>query len=174
MPASGDTNPKGRHFFRRGPVYQHVKALEREGTMKVRDMMSKTVVTITPEESAALAARLLTRHNLGALPVCSYDGRLLGIVTDRDIVTRCVAADQEPHRVPVGDIMSRELQTVSPEEDVKEAARQMAGAQVRRLPVVQQGALVGMVSLGDLAANRRWDTEAAAALSEISGNIRHK
>lgn len=142
--------------------------------MKLRDIMTKNVVTITPEESAALAARLLTRHNLGALPVCSYDGRLLGIVTDRDIITRCVAADQDPHRVPVQDIMSRELETVGPEDDTKTAARQMASGQVRRLPVVQEGKVVGMISLGDLATTRRCDTEAAAALSEISENIRRK
>ncbi|MCD8368347.1 MAG: CBS domain-containing protein [Clostridiales bacterium] len=142
--------------------------------MKLQDIMTKTVVTITPEESASLAARLLTRHNLGALPVCSYDGRLLGIVTDRDIVTRCVAADQDPHRVPVQDIMSRELETIGPEDDPKVAARQMAAAQVRRLPVVQDGKVVGMVSLGDLATNRRCDTEAASALTEISENIRRK
>ncbi|MCD8342331.1 MAG: CBS domain-containing protein [Clostridiales bacterium] len=142
--------------------------------MKLQDIMTKNVVTITPEESASLAARLLTRHNLGALPVCSYDGRLLGIVTDRDIVTRCVAADQDPHRVPVQDIMSRELETIGPEDDPKVAARQMAAAQVRRLPVVQDGKVVGMVSLGDLATNRRCDTEAASALTEISENIRRK
>ncbi len=142
--------------------------------MKLQDIMTKNVVSITPEESASLAARLLTRHNLGALPVCSYDGRLLGIVTDRDIVTRCVAADQDPHRVPVQDIMSRELETIGPADDPKAAARQMAAAQVRRLPVVQDGKVVGMVSLGDLATNRRCDTEAADALTEISENIRRK
>lgn len=60
--------------------------------MQIRDCMSGAVVTIAPEESAALAARLLTRHNLGALPVCGYDGQLRGIVTDRDVITRCVAA----------------------------------------------------------------------------------
>ena len=74
--------------------------------MRVRDLMSKSVVTIAPEESAALAARLLSRHELGALPVCAADGTLVGIVTDRDIVTRCVAAGEEPGRVPVRDIMS--------------------------------------------------------------------
>ena len=127
--------------------------------MQIRDCMSGAVVTIAPEESAALAARLLTRHNLGALPVCGYDGQLRGIVTDRDIITRCVAADQEPSRVPVADIMSRNPETV-------------AARQVRRLPVVEEGKLVGMLSLGDLARNRKLDMEAAAALSEISTNVK--
>lgn len=139
--------------------------------MQVRQLMSPTVVTITPEESAALAARLLTRHNLGSLPVCTYEGELVGIVTDRDIVTRCIAADQDPHRVSVRDIMTRELTVVAPGEDAKQAAKRMARAQIRRLPVVEEGKVRGMVSLGDLALAHRCEMEAAAALSEISENV---
>lgn len=139
--------------------------------MQVRDLMTASVVTITPQESAALAARLLTRHNLGALPVCTYDGALVGIVTDRDIVTRCIAADQDPSRVSVEDIMSRELTVVAPGEDAKQAAKRMARAQIRRLPVVEEGQVRGMISLGDLALAHRCEMEAASALSEISGNV---
>lgn len=142
--------------------------------MQIRDCMSGAVITIAPEESAALAARLLTRHNLGALPVCGYDGRLRGIVTDRDIVTRCVAVDQDPSRVPVADIMSRDPETVAPADDPKVAAARMSAHQVRRLPVVEEGKLVGMISLGDLARNRKLDMEAAAALSEISTNVKSR
>lgn len=144
--------------------------------MQVQDFMSRNVVSITPEESAALAARLLARHNLGALPVCDYDGHLLGIVTDRDIITRCVAADQDPKRVPVQDIMSRELKTVEPTDDIHRAAKQMAAWQIRRLPVMENGQVRGMISLGDLAISHRCEMEAAEALSEISENVvrRHK
>ena len=74
--------------------------------MRVRDLMNPSVVSITPEESAALAARLLSRHGLGALPVCGEDGSLRGIVTDRDIVLRCVAAEEDPAQTPVKQIMS--------------------------------------------------------------------
>ncbi len=142
--------------------------------MRVRDLMSKSVVTITPEESAALAARLLSRHELGALPVCAADGTLTGIVTDRDIVTRCVAAGEEPGRVPVRDIMSPAPSVITPEMSISVAARLMAERQVRRLPVVEQGQVVGMLSLGDLARSRRTDTEAAEALSDISASLRRK
>ena len=142
--------------------------------MRVRDLMSKSVVTIAPEESAALAARLLSRHELGALPVCAADGTLAGIVTDRDIVTRCVAAGEEPGRVPVRDIMSPAPSVITPETPVSDAARLMAQRQVRRLPVVEQGQVVGMLSLGDLARSRRTDTEAAEALSDISASLRRK
>lgn len=142
--------------------------------MRVRDLMSKSVVTIAPEESAALAARLLSRHELGALPVCAADGTLAGIVTDRDIVTQCVAAGEEPGRVPVRDIMSPAPSVITPETPVSAAARLMAQRQVRRLPVVEQGQVVGMLSLGDLARSRRTDTEAAEALSDISASLRRK
>lgn len=142
--------------------------------MRVRDLMSKSVVTIALEESAALAARLLSRHELGALPVCAPDGTLAGIVTDRDIVTRCVAAGEEPGRVPVRDIMSPAPSVITPETPVSAAARLMAQRQVRRLPVVEQGQVVGMLSLGDLARSRRTDTEAAEALSDISASLRRK
>lgn len=142
--------------------------------MYVRDLMNPSVVSITPEESAALAARLLSRHDLGALPVCGQDGGLLGIVTDRDIITRCVAAGEEPSRVPVRDIMSRAPITIDPEDDIRFAARRMATRQIRRLPVVDGGRVVGMVSLGDLARSHRCDAEAAEALSDISSNLKRR
>lgn len=140
--------------------------------MQIQELMTPAVVTIAPEESAALAARLLSRHNLGALPVCGGDGGLRGIITDRDIVVRCVAASEDPARVPVRDIMTRRVETISPTDDASEGARRMARQQVRRLPVVDGGKVVGMVSLADLARCRACDMEAAAALSEISQNVK--
>ena len=118
--------------------------------MQVRDLMNPSVVTITPQESASLAARLLSRHNLGALPVCGNDGGLRGIVTDRDIVLRCIAAEDDPAQTQVKDIMTRNCAVVSPDDDAREATRLMAARQVRRLPVLEGGKVVGMVSLGDL------------------------
>ena len=140
--------------------------------MQVRDLMSQGVVSITPGESAALAARLLSRHNVGSLPVCGEDGRLRGIVTDRDIVLRCVAAEEDPSKVPVRDIMSRNCAVVSPNDDAREASRMMAAAQVRRLPVTEEGKVVGMVSLGDLAVSQAYDMEASKARADISDNVK--
>ena len=136
--------------------------------MQVRDLMNPSVVSIAPGESAALAARLLSRHNIGSLPVCGEEGGLRGIVTDRDIVTRCVAAEEDPAQVKVRDIMTRNCAVVSPDDDAREATRLMAARQVRRLPVLEGGKVVGMVSLGDLAKCRQFDMEASKALSEIS------
>ena len=139
--------------------------------MEVRDLMNASVVSVEPTSSAALAARLISRHNVGALPVCSEDKRLRGMITDRDIVLRCVAAEEDPAQTMVRDIMTRNCATVSPGDDCREATRLMAAQQVRRLPVVEGGKVVGMISLGDLAKSRRFDMETAQALSEISENI---
>lgn len=94
-----------------------------------------------------MAARLLSQHNIGALPVCSRTGRLRGMVTDRDIVVRCVAAGDDPEHTRVAEIMTRRILAAEPEKSIGEAAKLMAREQVRRLPVQEHGRLVGMVSL---------------------------
>ena len=139
--------------------------------MQVKELMNPSVVSIEPTSSAALAARLISRHNVGALPVCAGDRRLRGMVTDRDIVLRCIAAEEDPAQTMVRDIMTRSCTAVSPGDDCREATRLMALHQVRRLPVVEEGKLVGMISLSDLARSGRFDMEAAQALCEISENI---
>ena len=136
--------------------------------MQVRDIMNPHVVSIDPTESAALAARLLARHNVGSLPVCGSGGQLQGMVTDRDIVLRCVAAEEDPRSVPVRSIMSRRPAVVTPEDDVRQAARLMSSQQVRRLPVVDKDRVVGVVSLGDLAKCGRYEMEISRALTDIS------
>ena len=139
--------------------------------MEVRELMNPSVVTIEPGASAALAARLLSRHNVGALPVCGADGRLRGMVTDRDIILRCIAAEEDPAQTPVRDIMTRGCAWVEPRSDCRQATQLMAQRQVRRLPVVEGGKVVGIVSLADLARSQCFDMEAAQALGEISENI---
>ena len=134
--------------------------------------MSTNVVCVEPNESAAVAARLLSRFNVGALPVCTKDGRLRGMVTDRDIVLRCVAADDDAQTVKVSDIMTRRIYSVDAQESIQNASALMARRQVRRLPVEEGGKLVGMVSLGDVAKLQDYTTEAAEALSEISMNTK--
>ncbi len=141
--------------------------------MQVKELMSHGVVSVAPGESAALAARLLARHNVGSLPVCGEDGGLRGIVTDRDIVLRCVAAEEDPAKTLVRDIMTRNCAVVSPEDDAREAGRMMAASQVRRLPVLEEGKVVGMLSLGDLALSRSCDMETGKALMDISDSVRH-
>lgn len=142
--------------------------------MTVQDMINPVAVTVSPEESTLFAARLMSRYNIGALPVVSASGKLQGILTDRDITLRCVAAGSDPAETPVSHIMSRRLVTVDSGCAPEEASRTMAERQVRRLPVTAHDhKFVGMLSLGDLAKNSKFEMEAASALCEISKNLRH-
>lgn len=142
--------------------------------MTVSDLMSAHVVSIGQDEPVSAAARLLKRANVGALPVCDARQRLRGIVTDRDIVTRCVAAGADPEETPVKEIMSRGVVTAAPGETLGAAAKRMRTDQVRRLPVLDEGRLVGIVTLCDMARSSACDMEAAAALAEITSNVRRK
>ena len=139
--------------------------------MKVRDIMSTQVVRIHGHEPVEVAARTLTHYNIGVLPVCGSDGRLCGVVTDRDLVTRCMAPGRSAGEVKVQDVMTSRVITAGPDMDVGAAAHLMGREQVRRLPVVENGRLCGMVSLGDLASTENGSLDAADALADITSNV---
>ena len=140
-------------------------------SLKLREIMTDSVIKIDPEETVAVAARTLTHYNIGALPVCGKDGKLCGVVTDRDLVTRCMATDKTPETTKVRDVMTGQVVSASPEMDTGVAAHLMGRQQIRRLPVVENGRLCGMVSLGDLAVREQSNPDAADALGDISTNI---
>ena len=140
--------------------------------MKVADIMSGHVITANQKDTVSAAARLMKRHNLGALPVCDDAGRLRGMVTDRDIVTRCIAMDTDPEDTMLREIMTRGVLTCKPADDVDKTAAAMGREQVRRIPVTENGRPVGMVALADVARREFFCMEAAAALGGISANIR--
>ena len=139
--------------------------------MKIREIMTNPAIRITQEEPVSVAARLLARYNVGSLPVCTGEGKLCGVVTDRDLVTRCMASGILPEKTTVGEIMTRGVVTVRPDADTVTAARLMAERQIRRLPVVENGRLCGMVSLGDLAEQDASVVDATDALTRISSNV---
>lgn len=139
--------------------------------MKLREIMTNPVVRIHPDESVAVAARTLSRYNIGALPVCGSDGRLCGMVTDRDIVTRCLASNRAPGSTAVREVMTRQVISAQPDMEVSLAAGLMGREQIRRLPVVENERLCGMVSLGDLAIQENSAIDAGDALTEISENL---
>ncbi|MGM9590235.1 MAG: CBS domain-containing protein [Faecousia sp.] len=139
--------------------------------MKLREIMTETVIRIHPDETVAVAARTLTNYNIGILPVCGGDGRLCGLVTDRDLVTRCLASGRSPANTPVRDVMTTQIVSARPDMDTDMAAGLMGREQVRRLPVLENGRLCGMVSLGDLAAQQETSLEAGDALTSISSTL---
>ena len=140
--------------------------------MLVKDLMNTQVIHIAPDETAAVAARLLGRYNIGVLPVCTAGGQLRGMLTDRDIVLRCIAAGRAPYQTPVSEILSGHIVSVEPECGTAEAAALMGREQIRRLPVCRGGRLVGMLSLGDLA--RQNALEASQTLGGICSRLRRR
>ena len=139
--------------------------------MKIRDVMTSPAISIHPEESVEVAARTLTQYNIGALPVCNEKGELCGMVTDRDLVIRCMAANRSPAKTPVSQIMTSQVLSVHADAETGAAAHLMGRQQVRRLAVTENGRLCGMVSLGDLACTEENNPDAADALMEITGGI---
>ena len=139
--------------------------------MKLQEIMTRSVIHIDQEETVAVAARTLAHYNIGALPVCDRAGKLCGMVTDRDLVTRCLAAGRKPENTKVGDVMTGQVVSAAPDMDTGVAAHLMGRQQIRRLPVVKNGKLCGMVSLGDLAVREQSNPDAADALGDISTNI---
>lgn len=139
--------------------------------MKLQELMTLNPIWISPETPVSTAARILAKYNIGMLPVCTPQGRLRGLLTDRDIVTRCLAADRDPSRARAETVMTRRIVAGSPAMDAAVAAHLMGREQVRRLPVLENGVLCGVVSLADLARREETEIDASDALGDISGNL---
>ena len=136
--------------------------------MKVREVMRSPVDCVGPGQSVESAAKVFERYNIGALPVCTSQGMLCGMLTDRDLVVRCLAMGKLPAGTCVREIMTKQVISVSPDMDAAVAAHLMGRKRVRRLPVVEHGKVRGILSLDDLAANEQNAYDAADALGEIS------
>ena len=119
-------------------------------TRKMRDIMSAAPVCMAATESVSAAARAMKQHRIGTVLVLS-GGRLSGLLTDRDITVRVLAEDRDPLTTRVGDICTSELAVLAPDDDVERAVRLVRDRAVRRIPVLQDGTPVGVVSAGDLA-----------------------
>ncbi|WP_339907881.1 CBS domain-containing protein [Symmachiella dynata] len=119
--------------------------------MKLIDIMTKNVEAVSVETSISAAANVMARHDIGFLPVIEGD-KLVGTITDRDIVVRGLAENLNPTTTPVNEIMTKCLEALSPDEDVEQAAALMQEKQIRRLVLQDRdGRYVGVVSLGDIA-----------------------
>jgi CBS domain-containing protein len=135
-------------------------------TKSVREVMTPKVQAVREEQPLIEAARLMKTEDVGSLPVV-HDGRLVGTLTDRDIVLRAVAEGADVKAVRVGDVASHQPVTVSPDQDLDEALSLMAKHRVRRLPVVENGALVGILAQADVALEAK-EKDTGAMLEEIS------
>lgn len=128
--------------------------------MEVRDLMTVDPGTCLPTDTCAAAGKIMARYSCGFVPVVSDHGseRIVGVVTDRDLLLHLVNNDYAPSEISVGKCMTTAVKSVSPDTDLEEAAKIMEEAAVHRLPVVDQGRVVGILSIKDiaLAARKQW------------------
>jgi CBS domain-containing protein len=159
--------------------------------LRCRDIMTRELVVATRDTTVVEVSRMMKQEDVGVIPVVEYDapagngrtegsernyqdrnyarGRLIGLITDRDIVVRCVADNKDCASVRAEDIMSVDIHTVKPNDRVVDVIRKMGDKQVRRIPVCNDnGYLVGMISMADVALETRQDRELNDALEEIS------
>lgn len=138
-------------------------------SMLVRHVMTEAPKSLSVERTAGDAAGMMTQFDVGAVPVMQ-DGELAGIVTDRDLVTRVIAKRRDPSSVTLGEILTRVLTTVSPDTQLSQARDMMAEHKIRRLPVVKDGALVGILSLGDVALADASKRAVGETLEDVSAS----
>jgi CBS domain-containing protein len=133
----------------------------------IQEIMTRDVQTISPQETVQRAAQLMDELNVGAIPVLDGD-KLVGMITDRDITVRSVAAGQAPNATRVADVMSTDVRTCTPGQSVDEVLGKMGDVQIRRIPVLdeQSQQVIGIVSLGDVATKHSADVD--RTLDEIS------
>jgi CBS domain-containing protein len=138
--------------------------------MKIRDVMTPNPRTVSPDDTVQAAARIMQTEDTGAVPVVS-NGRVFAVVTDRDIVVR-VVAEGAPLSSPVRSIASRDVVFATPDMSTREASDLMSEHQIRRLPVVENDRLVGIVSIGDLAVKEGKDSRIGDTLQSISEGVK--
>lgn len=134
--------------------------------MKVKELMSTNITCVSEDTPVSQIAGHMRKNDVGSLPVCDDAGHIKGIVTDRDLVLRVMA--KETTDVTAGDIMTTDPVTVSPEQNIHDAALLFSAHKIRRLPVTEASRIVGMLSLGDVAVKPVYIDEAGDALSAIS------
>lgn len=139
--------------------------------MKVKQIMTTDVSSVTPQDTVSKAASIMEQLDVGSVPVTDSN-KIVGIVTDRDIVLRGVAKGKDANQ-KVSDVMTTDVKYATPDMDVHKAADIMAENQIRRLPVVDSDSLVGIVAIGDLAVENIFENEAGEALHNISMGVKH-
>ncbi len=159
---------KGSSQKNKGGIEQDTHGSKEQKT-KVSDIMSPDPISLDVSSTVAEAAQAMRKKDIGDVVIVEEDN-LIGILTDRDIVVRCIAENRDPESTDVGSICSRDVTTLSPGDSIDFAWQLMKSHSIRRLPVVQQGHAVGIVSMGDLAKFSDPDS----ALSKVSEEVPNK
>lgn len=135
--------------------------------MKVRDIMSTELASVCCDDTVEKCAQLMKQHDVGSLPVCDNE-KVVGIVTDRDLTLRSIAEGQNWKNQKVSDVMTKNPSLGSPDMNIKDAAEIMSREQIRRLPIVENNSLVGIVALSDISLEPSLSNKAEDTLRDIS------
>ena len=138
--------------------------------MKIRECMCNETIFVNPQTTVQDVAKQMKDNHVGCMPVCDNNKKLVGLVTDRDVVLRCVACDKDAKTVPVSEIMTTKVKTAGPDDDIEKATEAMCDYNVKRIPIVENGCLRGMLTLSDLSVSPLCDTETVGyVVEEIYG-----
>lgn len=121
--------------------------------MKVKDCMCNNVVWLTPEATVSDCAKLMCEQHIGSVPVCDQNQTVVGFVTDRDILLRTVACNKDINTTKLSEIMTTKVCCCDANHDIEEATKLMCENQIRRIPVIENNKIVGMLTLADLSKN---------------------
>lgn len=127
--------------------------------MKVKDCMCNDVKFVTPNTTVCDCAKLMCNSHIGCVPVCDDAKNVVGLVTDRDVIMRAIACDKDYKTTPVSDIMTCRVCCCDGNSDIEEAEKLMSQNAVRRLPVIENNKIIGILTIGDLAQNQNVNTE---------------
>lgn len=145
--------------------------------MKVRECMCNQVECVKPEATVCDVAKLMLNKHIGCVPVCNANKKIVGLVTDRDLILRTLACEKDMKHTTVSEIMTTNVYKTTPEADTKEASKIMCDCQVRRVPVVENDQLVGIITLGDLANNQNVSPEEVTitveGICKCGGNVQN-
>lgn len=122
--------------------------------MKVKECMCKEVACVNPSATVSDVAKLMLNKHVGCIPICDNNKNIVGLVTDRDLILRSLACEKDINKTPISEVMTTKVYNVSPDAEISEVSKLMCECQIRRVPVVENEVLVGIVTLGDLANNQ--------------------
>ena len=134
--------------------------------MKVNECMSSKICYCTPDSTITEVSKLMCDNHVGCIPVCDDNKCVVGLITDRDIILRSIACDKEVSKTPVSECMTTKVCCCNPETTVEEATKLMSDNQIRRLPVIQNNKIVGILSLGDIANQKQISSNQVAQTIE--------
>lgn len=134
--------------------------------MKVRECMCNQVECVNPEATVCDVAKLMLNKHIGCVPVCNANKNIVGLVTDRDLILRTLACEKDIKQTPVSEVMTTNVYKTTPEADTADVSKIMCDCQVRRVPVVENEQIIGIITIGDLANNKQVSPEEVSVTVE--------